>query len=100
MAFNHKELLKEIQDQYLENDDNRAWIIAFSGGKDSTTLLQLVWYALERLQQDEPKRFEGYPRPIHVICNNTLVENPQILKFVEKQLEAIQKAAAEQGLPF
>ena len=100
MAFNHKELLKEIQDQYLENDDNRAWIIAFSGGKDSTTLLQLVWYAPERLQQDEPKRFEGYPRPIHVICNNTLVENPQILKFVEKQLEAIQKAAAEQGLPF
>ena len=92
MAFDHKALLSEIQDQYLENDNNRPWIIAFSGGKDSTTLLQLVWYALQRLPQDKSKRFEGYPRSIYVICNNTLVENPQIIRFVNKQLKA---AAAE-----
>lgn len=99
MAFNPKELIAEIQDQYLADDNNRPWIIAFSGGKDSTTVLQLVWYALERLPKDEAKRFEAYPRPIHVICNNTLVENPKIIRFVDKQLKAIQIAAAEAGLP-
>ena len=34
------EIYEEIQDLYLE--DNRPWIIGFSGGKDSTTVLQLV----------------------------------------------------------
>ena len=29
----------EIQDQYLSDDNNRPWIVGFSGGKDSTMLL-------------------------------------------------------------
>ena len=34
----------EIRKVYLS--DNRPWIIGFSGGKDSTCLVQLVWNAL------------------------------------------------------
>ena len=34
-----------------------------------------------------------------MICNNTLVENPQVLKFVQAELELIQKIADEKGLP-
>ena len=41
-----KEVVSEIQAQYLEVDNNRPWIVAFSGGKDSTLLLQLTWEAL------------------------------------------------------
>ena len=40
-------IINEIIDQYLYADDSRTpWIIGFSGGKDSTVLLQLVWEAL------------------------------------------------------
>jgi DNA sulfur modification protein DndC len=39
----------EIIDQFLIDDDNRPWIIGFSGGKDSTMLLQLVWNALKKI---------------------------------------------------
>jgi len=94
MAFNKQALLAEIREQYLEEDNGRPWIVAFSGGKDSTTLLMLVWEALTSLTPVDWKK-----RPVYVICNNTLVENPKVLKFVNSQLEAIRKRAVELGMP-
>ncbi|WP_020597293.1 DNA phosphorothioation system sulfurtransferase DndC [Spirosoma panaciterrae] len=94
MAFNRRELIAEVQEQFLEEDGNKPWIIAFSGGKDSTTLLMLVWEALTDLDPIDLKR-----RPVYVICNNTLVENPQVLTFVNSQLELIREKALELGLP-
>ena len=93
MSFDYKKLKEEIKAQYLEDDGNRPWIVAFSGGKDSTMLLQTVWYGLQEL----PK--ELLVRPIYVICNNTMVENPRILEYVDRQLAAIAKAGFDQGLP-
>ena len=93
MAFDRKHLEQEILAQYLEEDGNRPWIVGFSGGKDSTMMLQLVWYVLLKLKPAERKR------PIYVICNNTLVENPKILRYVEKVLEHISKAAKKKKLP-
>lgn len=82
----------EIKDQYLEDDGNKPWIVAFSGGKDSTILLQLVWEVITSLNQNERKR------KLYVICNNTLVENPTILDYVEKVLVKIQKKSDELNL--
>ena len=39
-------IIDDIKEQYLENDNNIPWIIGFSGGKDSTVVLTLVWRAL------------------------------------------------------
>ena len=45
-------IIDELKDQYLEKDRyTRPWIIGFSGGKDSTVLLTLVWISLQRLQE-------------------------------------------------
>ena len=93
MAFDRKFLEQEILEQYLEKDGNKPWILGFSGGKDSTMLLQLVWYTIAKLKQKERKR------PIHIVCNNTLVENPKILKYVEGVLNNISKAAIKQKMP-
>src|SRR5260221_6980414 len=93
MAFNLKEIQEEISDQYLNDENPRAWIVGFSGGKDSTMLLQLVWYALKSIPA------ELRTRDVYVVCNNTLVENPKILEYTEKVLRKIQKAAAEQSIP-
>lgn len=84
---------REIKDQYVNDDNPRPWIIAYSGGKDSSFLLQLAWKAIWEL---EPKQRQ---REIHVVCNNTLVENPKILTYVSKQLELISLAAHEQSMP-
>jgi len=39
----------EIQETYLADD--RPWVIRYSGGKDSTTALQLIWYAIKDIPE-------------------------------------------------
>ena len=81
---NYKSILSEIQQTYLE--DTIPWIIGFSGGKDSTTVLQMVFQALSGL----PKR--QLKKEIHIICNDTLVENPAIEEYIDNQLKKIKTA--------
>jgi DNA sulfur modification protein DndC len=96
MAKFIQNLIDEIIDQYLLSDDtNRPWIIGFSGGKDSTVMLQLVWAAISRI-----KELTGIAkRDIYVVCNDTMVENPVITEYVFRVLAQIEKAAVEQDMP-
>ncbi len=48
----------EIIDQYLHDENKtRPWIVGFSGGKDSTVVLQLIWNALLKIDRND--RFKG-----------------------------------------
>lgn len=96
MAKFIQNIVDEIIDQYLFADETkRPWIIGFSGGKDSTVMLQLVWKALQNI-----KKLEFVPyREIYIVCNDTMVENPVITEYVYRVLEKIEKAAVEQDLP-
>ena len=94
MSLNIQHLENEIIDQYLYDEHpSRPWIVGFSGGKDSTMLLQVVWNALKRI---EPILLT---RQIYVVCNDTLVENPRIVKFINKTLKRIQKEANLNDFP-
>jgi len=94
MSLNIQYIENEIIDQYLyDKNSTRPWIIGFSGGKDSTMLLQVVWNALKKI---EPALLT---RRIYVVCNNTLVENPKILQFIGKTLKKIQKEANLSQIP-
>ena len=46
-----KDLLKETIEtiQQLYKEDNIPWICGYSGGKDSSAVVQLVWMALSEL---------------------------------------------------
>jgi DNA sulfur modification protein DndC len=94
MSLNLQYIEQEIIDQFIYDESDRPWIIGFSGGKDSTMLLQVVWRALKKMDPFFLKQ-----RMIYVVCNDTLVENPRIVKFIRKTLDRIQIAAREQGLP-
>lgn len=90
-------IIEELAEQYLENDRyNRPWIIGFSGGKDSTVLLTLVWLALQKIRTEKKTMLK---RQVYVVCNDTMVENPVIEEYVSNALQTIQKAAKEQQLP-
>lgn len=92
------EIIDELIDQYQDDDRyNRPWIIGFSGGKDSTVLLTLVWLALHKIKEENPQTI--LKRQIYVVCNDTMVENPIIEEYVNNVLSTIQKAAKEQQLP-
>lgn len=82
---------EQIQKLYLS--DSMPWVIGYSGGKDSTACVQLIWTAIREL----PK--EQHTKKIHVISTDTLVENPIIAAWVEASLETMQMAAVSQDLP-
>lgn len=94
MSLDLNHLENEIIDQFLFDDSKRPWIIGFSGGKDSTMLLQVVWRSLLKIDP-----FLRQTRRIYVICNDTLVENPRIVKFINTTLNKIQEAAIQYELP-
>ncbi|SFW76636.1 DNA sulfur modification protein DndC [Sinomicrobium oceani] len=92
-------IISEIIDQYAYADQtDRPWIIGFSGGKDSTVLLTLVWIALQRIRKEMPFPFQ-LKRKIYVVCNDTMVENPVIATYVEEVLAKISEEARDQDLP-
>lgn len=92
-------IIGEIIDQYTYADKTeRPWIIGFSGGKDSTVLLTLVWIALKRIKHEIPYPYQ-LRRPVYIVCNDTMVENPIISGYVEDVLSKIETAARDQGLP-
>jgi DNA sulfur modification protein DndC len=86
-------LESEIIDQFLIDDNNRPWIIGFSGGKDSTMLLQIVWNSLKKIEPILRRQ-----RKLYVICNDTLVENPKIADFIYRTLKNIEVAAVRDGI--
>ncbi|MBI3649441.1 MAG: DNA phosphorothioation system sulfurtransferase DndC [Acidobacteria bacterium] len=91
LADTLKMITQEIILQYKEDD--RPWIIGFSGGKDSTTLLQLVFYALASLPKEE------LHKEVHVLCNDTLVENPAVVRFIDDTLDKIRIAGERLNFP-
>lgn len=92
-------IIDEIIDQYMYADVSfRPWIIGFSGGKDSTALLTLVWLALRKIKDTVTAPFQ-LRRQIYVVCNDTLVENPIISSYVDVVLDKIEKSAVEEDLP-
>lgn len=83
---------QEIRELYLA--DNIPWIVGYSGGKDSTATLQLVWIALSQLPPAQRKK------KVHVISTDTLVENPIVAAWVTHSHDAVTRAAAKQDMPF
>ncbi|WP_046228174.1 DNA phosphorothioation system sulfurtransferase DndC [Paenibacillus dauci] len=84
-----KELVKEV---YLM--DERPWVVGFSGGKDSTAVVQLVFQALQELEASQ------LHKKVYVISSDTQVETPLIIDKITRTLGRIQKKALELGLPF
>ena len=81
-----------IQDLYCS--DGIPWVVGYSGGKDSTATLQLIWLAIADLATQDRQK------PIHVISTDTLVENPIVAAWVTHSLGAINSASNASGLPF
>ena len=86
-----QEIYDEIRRVYL--NDSRPWILGFSGGKDSTCMVQIVWHALAALPM------EKLHKSIYVVSSDTLVESPQIVDRITTSLDKMEKAAKKIALP-
>jgi len=86
-----REVLKEMKELYL--NDEKPWVIGFSGGKDSTCVVQLVFRLLEELPSEKRHK------KIHIVSNDTLVENPILEKRISKSLKKMREVARKKDLP-
>ena len=82
----------DIRDEYLA-ENNDPWIIGYSGGKDSTLVAQLVFEMLLDLAPSDRKR------PVHLLCNDTMVESPVLMTYIDRMLSRLQTAADSLHLP-
>ncbi|SHF91594.1 DNA phosphorothioation system sulfurtransferase DndC [Vibrio gazogenes] len=87
-----RNLIDKTKAIYLK--DQIPWVIGYSGGKDSTAIVQLVWAAVTELKKEGKAH-----KTVHVISTDTLVENPIVALWVERSLNQMKKAVAEQDLP-
>jgi len=85
-----EDLLDEIKYVYLS--DNRPWVIGYSGGKDSTTVVELVYKMLLSLSPEERKK------KVYIVSSDTLIENPLIKIYLNKMNSLIGAAADKNGL--
>ncbi|QWV98227.1 DNA phosphorothioation system sulfurtransferase DndC [Geomonas nitrogeniifigens] len=85
-------LIADIQELYLT--DGLPWVVGYSGGKDSTAVLQLIWLAITELKPEQRTK------SIHVISTDTLVENPIVSIWVNKSHLQLKVAAERTNLPF
>ena len=85
------DLIKEIQDLYLE--DKKPWVVGFSGGKDSTTILSLIYVAISKLTKTQRQKH------IYVITSDTLVETPMVVDMIAGTLDQINTKAIIHNLP-
>ena len=84
-------IIEEMKIVY--RNDPRPWIIGYSGGKDSTVVVQLVFMMLQRLKPDE------IHKDIYVVSSDTLIENPIVLSYLKDTATLINKGAEKLGLP-
>ena len=73
--------------------DKRPWVLGYSGGKDSSAMMTLIYFALLGLKPEDRHK------PVFVVASDTLVETPMVVDHVEKSLKLIEEGAKREGLP-
>lgn len=87
------EAKQNIREVYLS--DQRPWVIGYSGGKDSTTVLQLVIETLLEMQEEKIP----LNKMVYVISSDTMVETPLIIARLDNSLRDIENFVLEKNLP-
>ena len=85
------DLIQELCELYLE--DSRPWVVGFSGGKDSTAVLQLVYTAVLALRPEERKK------RIFVVSSDTQVETPVVVDLLATTLSELNDATFSHEIP-
>ncbi|HTV49200.1 MAG TPA: DNA phosphorothioation system sulfurtransferase DndC [Phycisphaerae bacterium] len=85
---------QDIRDAMLRLyvEDERPWLVGFSGGKDSTMVASLVFDTVLSLPVDQRKK------PIAILCTDTRVEIPAVSEGIEGNLERMRRCSRQNNL--
>ena len=85
-----QDIKRSLRRLYVE--DERPWLVGFSGGKDSTMLASLIFDVVLSIPPEQRKK------PVSVVCTDTRVEIPAIVQLVEGTLDRMRKCSQQNGL--
>lgn len=88
-----EEAREDILSAYLDESLEGPCMVGFSGGKDSTLTLKLVFEAVSVLPVEMRKR------EIHVVCTDTMVETPLVHEHMKRQMQQIKLYVEENKIP-
>ncbi|MDD4061379.1 MAG: DNA phosphorothioation system sulfurtransferase DndC [Kiritimatiellae bacterium] len=83
-------VIETLRSLYL--DDERPWLVGFSGGKDSTLVASLVFDTVRSMPE------EKRTKPIVILCTDTRVEIPAVAEAVESTLAKMRKSSDQNML--
>ena len=89
-ATAYKDIKSTLRQLYTEDD--RPWLVGFSGGKDSTLVAALIFETVLSLP------VERRIKPISILCTDTRVEIPAIVEMTEGTLQKMRKYSEKNGL--
>ncbi|MCK2000195.1 phosphoadenosine phosphosulfate reductase family protein [[Brevibacterium] frigoritolerans] len=75
------DIIDSLEELYFKED--KEWMVTYSGGKDSSLVLSLVFKMLNRLPK--AKRFKR----VHIVSADTKVESYQMTSYLKKNLKLI-----------
>ena len=78
-----------LKEEFLA--DTRPWVVTFSGGKDSTTVLHLVVEMLLEMRDSGEKQ----SKQVYIVSSDTGVEMPLIEDYVGDKLKEIENFSKE-----
>ncbi|WP_455804696.1 DNA phosphorothioation system sulfurtransferase DndC [Clostridium butyricum] len=85
------DILEEMKMVY--KNDKRPWVIGYSGGKDSTAVVQLVFTMLQNLPKTERHK------DVFIVSSDTLIENPIVLGYLKHNSQLINEGARNTDIP-
>jgi DNA sulfur modification protein DndC len=85
------DILEEMKMVY--KNDKRPWVIGYSGGKDSTAVVQLVFTMLQNLPKAERHK------DVFIVSSDTLIENPIVLGYLKHNSQLINEGARNADIP-
>ncbi|KZE67926.1 hypothetical protein AWM68_17280 [Fictibacillus phosphorivorans] len=85
------QIKEEMRKVYLQ--DKKPIVVLYSGGKDSSLVLTLLWEMLLELPAEQRTK------TVHVMLSDTGVELPNISEYVDRCLIKIERKAKHDGLP-
>lgn len=87
-----EDIIREMMVVYKH--DERPWLIGYSGGKDSTLLVALVYEAMKRLKNAGAE----LSKRVYIITSDTMVENPIVKNYMHSSSDSINAAAKRDKL--
>lgn len=85
-----EDIVEEMKVVYTH--DKRPWMIGFSGGKDSTMLVMLVFEMLKRLHPSQINK------KVYITSSDTMVENPIVKNYMYKMSKLIGEKGEKYGI--